>query len=128
MVTFAAVIMFVVAGFEVLSAILAFAGTGWWATASGDLVYANFVSGAYSTWSSRHSRSMRAQTSCEGGHSASRWASYSPASARSGGLRHPGGPDPIGRGHRALCDGDLRPCQIRRRGRLSALTAQGVDS
>ena len=43
MVTFAAVIMFVVAGFEVLSAILAFAGTGWWATASGDLVYANFV-------------------------------------------------------------------------------------
>jgi hypothetical protein len=43
MVTFAAVIMFVVAGFEALSAILAFAGTGWWATASGDLVYANFV-------------------------------------------------------------------------------------
>ena len=43
MVTFAAVIMFMVAGFEVLSAILAFAGTGWWATASGDLVYANFV-------------------------------------------------------------------------------------
>src|ERR671921_92023 len=43
MVTFAAVIMFVVAGFEVLSAILAFAGTGWWTTASGDLVYANFV-------------------------------------------------------------------------------------
>ena len=43
MVTFAAVIMFMVAGFEVLSAILAFVGTGWWATASGDLVYANFV-------------------------------------------------------------------------------------
>jgi hypothetical protein len=43
MFTFAAVIMFVVAGFEALSAILAFAGTGWWATASGDLVYANFV-------------------------------------------------------------------------------------
>src|SRR5215208_2893767 len=43
MVTFAAVIMFMVAGFEALSAILAFAGTGWWATASGDLVYANFV-------------------------------------------------------------------------------------
>ena len=35
--------MFVVAGFEVLAALLAFAGTGWWATASGDLVYANFV-------------------------------------------------------------------------------------
>ena len=43
MVTFAAVIMFMVAGFEVLSALLAFAGTGWWTTASGDLVYANFV-------------------------------------------------------------------------------------
>src|ERR687890_1790176 len=43
MVTFAAVIMFMVAGFEVLSAFLAFAGTGWWTTASGDLVYANFV-------------------------------------------------------------------------------------
>ena len=43
MFTFAAVIMFLVAGFEALSAILAFAGTGWWATASGDLVYTNFV-------------------------------------------------------------------------------------
>ena len=43
MVTFAAVIMFVVAGFEVLSAILAFAGTGWWVTDAGNLVYANFV-------------------------------------------------------------------------------------
>jgi hypothetical protein len=43
MLTFAAVIMFMVAGFEALSAILAFGGTGWWATASGDLVYANFV-------------------------------------------------------------------------------------
>src|SRR5215217_5585796 len=40
MFTFAAVIMFLVAGFEALSAILAFAGTGWWATASGDLVIA----------------------------------------------------------------------------------------
>ena len=43
MVTFAAVIMFIVAGFEVLSAILAFAGTGWWVTDMGNLVYANFV-------------------------------------------------------------------------------------
>jgi hypothetical protein len=43
MVTFAAVIMFLVAGFEVLSAILAFVGTGWWVTASGDLVYANLA-------------------------------------------------------------------------------------
>ena len=43
MVTFAAVIMFVVAGFEVLSAILAFAGTGWWVTDAGNLVYANLV-------------------------------------------------------------------------------------
>src|ERR671910_3760518 len=43
MVTFAAVIMFMVAGFEVLSAILAFAGTGWWVTQMGNLVYANFV-------------------------------------------------------------------------------------
>src|SRR5215216_7412209 len=43
MVTFAAIIMFMVAGFEVLSAILAFAGTGWWVTEMGNLVYANFV-------------------------------------------------------------------------------------
>jgi hypothetical protein len=40
---FAAVIMFMVAGFEVLSAILAFAGTGWWVTEMGNLLYANFV-------------------------------------------------------------------------------------
>jgi hypothetical protein len=40
--TFAAVIMFLVAGFEVLSAILAFGGTGWWVTETGNLVYANF--------------------------------------------------------------------------------------
>src|SRR5215208_3793113 len=43
MVTFAAIIMFMVAGFEVLSAILAFAGTGWWVTDMGNLVYTNFV-------------------------------------------------------------------------------------
>jgi hypothetical protein len=43
MLTFAAVIMFVVAGFEALSALLNFAGTGWWVTATGNLVYANFV-------------------------------------------------------------------------------------
>jgi hypothetical protein len=43
MVTFAAIIMFMVAGFEALSAILAFAGTGWWVTDAGNLVYANFV-------------------------------------------------------------------------------------
>ena len=41
--TFAAVIMFVVAGLEALSALLAFVGTGWWVTSMGDLVYANFV-------------------------------------------------------------------------------------
>lgn len=41
--TFAAVIMFVVAGFEALSALLAFAVTGWWVTEAGNLVYANFV-------------------------------------------------------------------------------------
>jgi hypothetical protein len=40
--TFAAVIMFFVAGFEFLSAILAFGGTGWWVTETGNLVYANF--------------------------------------------------------------------------------------
>jgi hypothetical protein len=40
--TFAAVIMFLVAGFEVLSAILAFGGSGWWVTEMGNLVYANF--------------------------------------------------------------------------------------
>jgi hypothetical protein len=43
MVTFAAVMMFLVAGFEALSAILAFAGTGWWVTDMGNLVYTNFV-------------------------------------------------------------------------------------
>jgi hypothetical protein len=42
-VTFAAVMMFIVAGFEALLAITEFAGTGWWVTATGDLVYANFV-------------------------------------------------------------------------------------
>jgi hypothetical protein len=43
MFTFAAVIMFLVAGFEVLDAILAFGGTGWWVTETGNLVYANLV-------------------------------------------------------------------------------------
>jgi hypothetical protein len=43
MLTFAAVIMFMVAGFEALSALLAFAGTGWWVTDADNLVYANFV-------------------------------------------------------------------------------------
>jgi hypothetical protein len=43
MLTFAAVVMFVVAGFEALSGILAFAGSGWWVTEMGNLVYANFV-------------------------------------------------------------------------------------
>src|SRR3712207_9535901 len=42
MLTFAAVMMFVVAGFEALAALLAFAGTGWWVTDAGNLVYANF--------------------------------------------------------------------------------------
>jgi hypothetical protein len=43
MFTFAAVIMFLVAGFELLSAILAFGGTDWWVTQMGNLVHANFV-------------------------------------------------------------------------------------
>jgi len=43
MVTFAAVMIFVVAGLEALTALLAFAGTGWWVTEAGNLVYANFV-------------------------------------------------------------------------------------
>src|SRR3712207_360199 len=43
MLTFAAVLMFVVAGLEALGALLAFAGTGWWVTDTGNLVYANFV-------------------------------------------------------------------------------------
>ena len=43
MVTFAAIMMFLVAGFEALSALLAFAGTGWWVTEAANLVYANFV-------------------------------------------------------------------------------------
>jgi hypothetical protein len=41
--TFAAILMFIVAGLEALSALLAFAGTGWWVTETGNLVYANFV-------------------------------------------------------------------------------------
>ena len=41
--TFAAIMMFVVAGLEGLSALYAFAGTGWWVTEAGNLVYANFV-------------------------------------------------------------------------------------
>jgi hypothetical protein len=43
MLTFAAVVLFMVAGFEALSAILAFAGTGWWVTETGNLVYANLI-------------------------------------------------------------------------------------
>ena len=43
MLTFAAVVMFMVAGFEALAALLAFAGTGWWVTDAGNLVYSNFV-------------------------------------------------------------------------------------
>jgi hypothetical protein len=43
MLTFAAIVMFMVAGFEALSGILAFAGSGWWVTETGNLVYANFV-------------------------------------------------------------------------------------
>jgi hypothetical protein len=43
MLTFTAVMMFVVAGLEGLSALLNFAGTGWWVTQAGNLVYANFV-------------------------------------------------------------------------------------
>jgi hypothetical protein len=43
MLTFAAVMMFVVAGFEALSALFPIAGTGWWVTSAGDLVYATFV-------------------------------------------------------------------------------------
>jgi hypothetical protein len=43
MLTFAAVIMFMVAGFEALAALFAFAGTGWWVTEMGNLVYANWV-------------------------------------------------------------------------------------
>jgi hypothetical protein len=44
MLTFAAIMVFVVAGFEALAALLAFAGTGWWYVASVDtLVYVNLV-------------------------------------------------------------------------------------
>jgi len=43
MLTFAAVVMFMVAGFEALASLLAFAGTGWWVTEMGNLVYTNFV-------------------------------------------------------------------------------------
>jgi hypothetical protein len=43
MLTFAAVVMFMVAGLEALAALFAFAGTGWWVTDMGNLVYTNFV-------------------------------------------------------------------------------------
>jgi hypothetical protein len=43
MLTFAAIMMFVVAGFEALAALFAFAGTGWWVTDMGNLVYTNLV-------------------------------------------------------------------------------------
>jgi hypothetical protein len=43
MLTFAAVIMFMVAGLEAIAALLAFAGTGWWVTDAGNLIYANLV-------------------------------------------------------------------------------------
>ena len=43
MVTFAAVVIFIVAGLEALTGLLAFMGTGWWVTSTGDLVYTNFV-------------------------------------------------------------------------------------
>jgi hypothetical protein len=43
MLTFAAIMMFVVAGFEALAALFAFAGTGWWVTNMGNLVYTNLV-------------------------------------------------------------------------------------
>ena len=41
--TFDAVLMFIVAGLDELSELLNFAGTGWWVTEAGNLVYANFV-------------------------------------------------------------------------------------
>ena len=41
--TFAAVVMFIVAGFQLLAGLLAFAGTGWWVTDAGNLVYTNYV-------------------------------------------------------------------------------------
>ena len=66
MLTFAAVIMFMVAGFEVLSALLAFAGTGWWVTEWATWCTRTSSSGASSTWSSRSSRCTRALTSSEG--------------------------------------------------------------
>ena len=43
MVTFAAVVIFIVAGLEALTGLLAFMGTGWWVTSTGDLVYANLM-------------------------------------------------------------------------------------
>jgi len=43
MLTFAAIVMFMVAGFEALASLLAFVGTGWWVTDMGNLVYTNFV-------------------------------------------------------------------------------------
>ena len=118
MVTFAAVIMFMVAGFEVLSAILAFAGTGWWATASGDLVYANFVFWGILDLVIAATRGLcwrrppaRGGIRHHGGLPLRRPRRDQVA------LRHPGGPDTSGRGHRVVRDGDLRPCQVRRGGR-----------
>ena len=46
MLTFAAVVMFMVAGFEALASLLAFVGTGWWVTDMGNLVTRTSFSGA----------------------------------------------------------------------------------
>ena len=43
MLTFAAVIMFMVAGLEAMSRHPGVRGTGWWVTDAGNLVYANLV-------------------------------------------------------------------------------------
>ena len=109
MVTFAAVIMFMVAGFEALSALLAFAGTGWWVTDAGNLVYANFV-----LWGILDL--IIALIALYAGIDLLRGGTFGLAMGYlfAGRRRHqmavchPGGADTIGGGHRALRDGHLR--------------------
>ena len=131
MVTFAAIIMFMVAGFEALSALLAFAGTGWWVTDAGNLVYANFV-----LWGILDLIialiALYAGIDLLRGGSFGRAMGYLFAGRRRHQmvLCHPGGTDTSGGGHRALRDGHLRPRQALRttRERLTTLRHRALTS
>src|SRR5215212_2253017 len=113
MLTFA-VVMFMVAGLEALSAILAFAGTGWWVTDAGNLVYANFV-----LWGIVDSIialiALYAGIDLLRGGGFGRGMAYVFAVVgHQMAICHPGGTGASGGSHRALRDGCLRPCQALR--------------